>query len=548
MPFVFVNKLSDCKVKYIFLNYQKTSLKTLPFRKIVVSLHRNSNNYSFNKTILLMKQILRYSFVALLAMFVGTVFAQNDVVIDFNSMSIATSSSDNNAGDINETQKFVGDADENVVLFISAKTEEANNPNRFWQTNNGPQLRCYSGTITIQAKFAMKSITFDAPSKFDVSVNGEKMSSKVWNGDAKEVVFTVNANTQINKITISGKTSGETPGGETNYGTAEAPLTVAQAIAIANTAGSTATTEDVYTKGVVTKITTAWNSQYNNISFNISDDGGTTTLAVFRCKAEAEDYVLVGDEVVIKGKLKMYNDTPEYDANCEIVSLKQGDAHNKPVETPTAANIAAFIAMETGQKVILTLKDAQVIGVGNKYMIVKDATGALNLYNTNLTFTLGQILNGTITGQTAEYKTIKQLSSMSENTLTPTDGTITPTTVTVAQANSAETLSGVYKIENAVVQKDGNNFYIVDGETKLQLYNQFKYDGLELSEGTFNIEGIVGYYNNKQFWPNSISSASGISDVKAQEAQGVIYNLAGQRIEKAQKGIYIQNGKKFIVK
>lgn len=41
---------------------------------------------------------------------------------------------------------------------------------------------------------------------------------------------------------------------------------------------------------------------------------------------------------------------------------------------------------------------------------------------------------------------------------------------------------------------------------------------------------------------------TGIVDVKAQEAQGAIYNLAGQQVEKATKGIYIQNGKKFIVK
>jgi hypothetical protein len=28
----------------------------------------------------------------------------------------------------------------------------------------------------------------------------------------------------------------------------------------------------------------------------------------------------------------------------------------------------------------------------------------------------------------------------------------------------------------------------------------------------------------------------------------VIYNIAGQRVNKAQKGIYIQNGKKVLVK
>ena len=41
---------------------------------------------------------------------------------------------------------------------------------------------------------------------------------------------------------------------------------------------------------------------------------------------------------------------------------------------------------------------------------------------------------------------------------------------------------------------------------------------------------------------------TGTNGVEATTAKGAIYNLNGQRVEKAQRGIYIQNGKKFIVK
>lgn len=41
---------------------------------------------------------------------------------------------------------------------------------------------------------------------------------------------------------------------------------------------------------------------------------------------------------------------------------------------------------------------------------------------------------------------------------------------------------------------------------------------------------------------------TGINGAEATTAKGAIYNLNGQRVEKAQHGIYIQNGKKFIVK
>ena len=45
-----------------------------------------------------------------------------------------------------------------------------------------------------------------------------------------------------------------------------------------------------------------------------------------------------------------------------------------------------------------------------------------------------------------------------------------------------------------------------------------------------------------------ITEVTGISEVNAEAATGEIYNLAGQRVSKAVKGLYIQNGKKILVK
>ena len=43
--------------------------------------------------------------------------------------------------------------------------------------------------------------------------------------------------------------------------------------------------------------------------------------------------------------------------------------------------------------------------------------------------------------------------------------------------------------------------------------------------------------------PNAIDTVTAQDDDNAP-----IYNIAGQRVEKAVKGIYIRNGKKFVVK
>ena len=46
--------------------------------------------------------------------------------------------------------------------------------------------------------------------------------------------------------------------------------------------------------------------------------------------------------------------------------------------------------------------------------------------------------------------------------------------------------------------------------------------------------------------PFKITKGTGINSVNAENSNAPIYNLAGQRVSKAQKGIFIQNGKKTI--
>lgn len=322
---------------------------------------------------------------------------------------------------------------------------------------------------------------------------------------------------------------------------------------------------------------------YDSGNIILGKQGATLTLPAFSFDVERIDVVgtsgasasvkqniFVGDEAVSTETTGAKDVTNQYviaegkQAAGTIYTLKVTSAHNTQItkilvwkkgttvaeEIPVVENIAAFNALEKGTKATLTLTEAQVIGAGNNNIIVKDASGSICLYNTGLTYTLGQILNGTITGTVGEFKGYKQLASMTENDLTATEGTITPTVITAAEAAAAPLLSGPYKIENAVVKKDGNNFYIMDGEEKvLQLYNQFKDANITLAEGTFDIEGVVGNYNNVQFWVTSFSSLpTAISSVNAASVKSAIFNAAGQLLSAPQKGVNIIDGKKVFVK
>lgn len=127
-------------------------------------------------------------------------------------------------------------------------------------------------------------------------------------------------------------------------GTENNPYTVAQARAAID-AGEGVT--GVYAKGIVSEIVTAYNSQFGNISYNISADGLTTSdqLQAYRGKAQnganfsSADDIQVGDEVVVFGNLKKYNSTYEFEQDNQLVSLVRKVA--KPTFTPEAGAVAA---------------------------------------------------------------------------------------------------------------------------------------------------------------------------------------------------------------
>lgn len=127
-------------------------------------------------------------------------------------------------------------------------------------------------------------------------------------------------------------------------GTAEDPYTVADAHVVIDKVGETGIA-DKYATGIVSKIVTAFNPTYGNITYDISTDGTTESAQLRAYRGfnkdgawfTSEDDVLVGDEVVVKGLLKKYNTTYEFDAGNELVSLSRTKA-----EAGLAYNVTAI--------------------------------------------------------------------------------------------------------------------------------------------------------------------------------------------------------------
>lgn len=124
-------------------------------------------------------------------------------------------------------------------------------------------------------------------------------------------------------------------------GTAADPFNVAGVVKYIDEGGSAET--EVYVKGKVVSVEQgSWKADYGSLKYYISEDGTPTNqFYVFngyagpnRTKFSGEDALKQGDEVVICGKVDVYNGTKEFLVNNYIVSLNGVGGTTTP-DTPT---------------------------------------------------------------------------------------------------------------------------------------------------------------------------------------------------------------------
>lgn len=115
--------------------------------------------------------------------------------------------------------------------------------------------------------------------------------------------------------------------------TIDNPMTVAEALAAASADGP----KGVFVKGIVTKVTTTWSSQYQNVSFNIADtENGTEVIQAFRAvwgegvTPTADNNPQVGATVVISGDLTVFNDKKEIAKGNKIVKYTAPQGGSTP--------------------------------------------------------------------------------------------------------------------------------------------------------------------------------------------------------------------------
>lgn len=249
-----------------------------------------------------------------------------------------------------------------------------------------------------------------------------------------------------------------------------------------------------------------------------------------------------------------------------------GETPTPPAEETKAENIAAFKALASGTTATLTLKNAQVVyknvyttklGATNTEYYVRDASGAIQFFNTDLELNVNQIINGTVEVKYTLFNELPEATktaNTSAEKLTITDGeTAVPTKVTVADLTSNKYLCDLLTVENANIISETSgtytNQYLTNGTDKVMIYDKFK-TKTNITDGEgFDVTGIfvtAKLSGNiiKEFAPISAPVPTGINNIttEATDANAPAYNLSGQRVGKNAKGVLIKNGKKYVVK
>ena len=228
--------------------------------------------------------------------------------------------------------------------------------------------------------------------------------------------------------------------------------------------------------------------------------------------------------------------------------------------------------MASGTTATLTLKDAQVVyknvyttksGATNTEYYVRDASGAIQFFNTDLELNVNQVINGTVEVTYSPFNELpeaKKTANTSAEKLTITDGeAAVPTKVTVADLTSNKYLCNLVTVENAnIISKTSGTYtnqYLTNGTDKVMIYDKFK-TNVTISEGEgYDVTGVLVTAKLsgkivKELAPISAPVPTGINNIttEATDANAPAYNLAGQRVGKNAKGVLIKNGKKYVVK
>ncbi len=384
----------------------------------------------------------------------------------------------------------------------------------------------------------------------------------------------------------------------------ESAYTIAQAIEIINNKDQYDMSKEVYTKGTIVNIKSIDVDKYVRAQYWIADNSSTDSIQVYNgyylggADFTANDQIKVGDEVIVCGKLTLYNTTYEIDANNYIYSLngKTSDGQEEdPYAKVEAISIADFLTKAdtlTMYKLTGVVRNIKNTTYGNFdlcdknnedtkiyiYGVVKQDDLNNNKIWESLDVNEGDLL--TIVGTYTTFKDAPQIvkaiyvshekGSEPVYTIANTAETAYTATEAIALIDAAKDLTTPVYVKGKITSikeistQYGNATFDITDEANAQ-FTIFRTKYLDneafTAEDQLKVGDEIIAYGTLKLYSNGDNNtyelvsgqlckvndaiASGIRSIEVVK-NGAIFDLSGRRVEKAQKGIYIVNGKKVV--
>ncbi len=446
-------------------------------------------------------KLLRFSFLSVLVMLCGSVFA-DQVTMKYSGSTTTNMTGENDAA-------LLG-LDANEWSVVGAKGAASNFPG----LNKAGDFRLYyhangSNTITVKsltdATINSISMTFNSDySNVSVTVDGNAVSATdgTWTINSNEFILG-NGNSSNTQVQIKELVIDYTPAGGQADTRATTKVTLTEGYATTGEVGSrialprytvTAGNGSVLESAIVT-----WESSNTNVATIDAENKVINLIAAGKTTIKA---TYAGDETNYKPSTASYTltVTPQ---TVIITSLR--DLQNQVTSTSTPANI--------------TFRDVQVVYVNgdNAYLADANGYGAL-LYTKNHGLEAGQVLNGTNAAKIVLYQGNAEITDFTKEGLTISKTEVTPTVTTInaitkAQQSTLVTLKNV----TASVSEDGKTITLADGDKTITFYDKFKSKVTIENGKTYDVTGVIAlYYETIEICPRTVDD---VAEVQAQEPE-----------------------------
>ena len=289
---------------------------------------------------------------------------------------------------------------------------------------------------------------------------------------------------------------------------------------------------------------------------------------------DANNYVWNGNSTSIT--FDNENAANEYNTQTLLLAMTvYTDEANEDTYSPSessyadCANIAEFLALEVGTAAKLTLNNAQVNGTYWGGTFLEDATGAVQV-NATINVNRNDVLNGVIylvraqddfdTDHIIPTADPDTKTSLDEVTIT-SDNELNPTVMNINDLPDNANMSKLVKVQGVTITMPSRFYFITtdDGEN-IQLVDQMNVGGYDLDalvDKTVIVTGVFTW--NMMRWaifPTSVveDTNTAVTTIMTTEANDAdVYTITGINLGKADintlpAGLYIKDGKKYLVK